>query len=104
MFGHREREKRQEKRYVGRRRPSQSDLLDHGLCRTSLCACIRNTQAAAGIALNVATTSADMHTDDESLVLILVLHNDGLTLRQGRVPIGGMRTIGSYSATAWHMA
>ncbi|CAB3754244.1 hypothetical protein [Paraburkholderia humisilvae] len=33
----------------------------------------------------VATASADMHTDDEGLVLMVVLHNDGLTFRQGRV-------------------
>lgn len=33
----------------------------------------------------VATASADMHTDDEGLVLMVVLHNEGLTFRQGRV-------------------
>lgn len=35
--------------------------------------------------LLVATASADMHTDDEGLVLMVVLHNDGLTFRQGKV-------------------
>ncbi|MBB2984790.1 hypothetical protein [Paraburkholderia tropica] len=34
--------------------------------------------------LLVATAAADMHTDDEGLVLMVVLHNDGLTFRQGR--------------------
>jgi hypothetical protein len=32
----------------------------------------------------VATACADMHTDDEGLVLVVVLHNDGLTFRQVR--------------------
>ncbi|WP_454728032.1 MULTISPECIES: hypothetical protein [Cupriavidus] len=35
--------------------------------------------------LLVATASVDMHTDDEGLVLMVVLHNDGLTFRQGKV-------------------
>lgn len=35
--------------------------------------------------LLVATAAADMHTDDEGLVLMVVLHNDGLTFRQGKV-------------------
>lgn len=34
--------------------------------------------------LLVATCSVDPHTDDEGLVLMVVLHNDGLTFRQGR--------------------
>ncbi|HDR8948041.1 TPA: hypothetical protein ACU967_006140 [Burkholderia contaminans] len=33
----------------------------------------------------VATAAVDMHTDDEGLVLMVVLHNDGLTFRQGTV-------------------
>ncbi|KWN04824.1 hypothetical protein WT83_30480 [Burkholderia territorii] len=33
----------------------------------------------------VATASVDMHTDGEGLVLMVVLHNDELTFRQGRV-------------------
>lgn len=35
--------------------------------------------------LLVATACVDMHTDDEGLVLMVVLHNDGLTFRQGKV-------------------
>ncbi|HDR9761546.1 hypothetical protein KDX16_15785 [Burkholderia vietnamiensis] len=35
--------------------------------------------------LLVATADVDMHTDDEGLVLMVVLHNDGLTFRQGKV-------------------
>lgn len=33
----------------------------------------------------VATASAEMHTDGEGLVLMVVLHNDGLTFKQGRI-------------------
>ncbi|WP_232460408.1 hypothetical protein [Burkholderia ubonensis] len=33
----------------------------------------------------VATASVDMHTDEEGLVLMVVLHNQGLTFRQGKV-------------------
>lgn len=33
----------------------------------------------------VATAGVDMHTDDEGLVLMVVLHNDCLDFRQGRV-------------------
>ncbi|EDT41972.1 hypothetical protein BamMEX5DRAFT_2240 [Burkholderia ambifaria MEX-5] len=33
--------------------------------------------------LLVVTAGVDMHTDDEGLVLMVVLHNDGLTFRQG---------------------
>ncbi|MBN3761307.1 hypothetical protein G3O01_10805 [Burkholderia sp. Ac-20365] len=35
--------------------------------------------------LLVAAASTDMHTDDEGLVLMVVLHNDDLTFRQGKV-------------------
>lgn len=35
--------------------------------------------------LLVATAGADMHTDGEGLVLMVVLHNDGLAFRQGKV-------------------
>ncbi|MFP3637855.1 hypothetical protein [Paraburkholderia sp. SIMBA_054] len=35
--------------------------------------------------LLVATAGADMHTDGEGLVLMVMLHNDGLTFRQGKV-------------------
>ncbi|MBN3829706.1 hypothetical protein G3O00_39910 [Burkholderia sp. Ac-20384] len=35
--------------------------------------------------LLVVTAGVDMHTDDEGLVLLVVLHNDGLTFRQGKV-------------------
>lgn len=35
--------------------------------------------------LLVVTAGVDMHTDDEGLVLMVVLHNDGLTFRQGKV-------------------
>uniref|UniRef100_UPI003BEF335A hypothetical protein n=1 Tax=Burkholderia arboris TaxID=488730 RepID=UPI003BEF335A len=33
----------------------------------------------------VATASVDMHSDDEGLVPLVVLHNQGLTFRQGKV-------------------
>ncbi|MDN7445344.1 hypothetical protein QZM64_39945 [Burkholderia cepacia] len=33
----------------------------------------------------VATAAVDAHTDDEGLVLMVVLHNQGLTFRQGKV-------------------
>lgn len=33
----------------------------------------------------VATAGCDMHTDDDGLVLMVVLHNADLTFRQGRV-------------------
>ncbi|VWC78838.1 hypothetical protein BLA39750_01047 [Burkholderia lata] len=33
----------------------------------------------------VATAAVDAHTDDEGLVLMIVLHNQGLTFRQGKV-------------------
>ncbi|WP_241299525.1 hypothetical protein [Burkholderia stabilis] len=33
----------------------------------------------------VATAAVDAHTDDEGLVLMVVLHNEGLTFRQGKV-------------------
>ncbi|KVV40784.1 hypothetical protein WT27_12695 [Burkholderia territorii] len=33
----------------------------------------------------VVTAGVDLHTDDEGLVLMIVLHNDGLTFRQGKV-------------------
>lgn len=35
--------------------------------------------------LLVATASVDMHVDDEGLVLMVVLHNDGLKFKQGKV-------------------
>ncbi|WJN72227.1 hypothetical protein [Burkholderia anthina] len=35
--------------------------------------------------LLVATAAVDMHADDEGLVLMVVLHNDGLTFRQGKL-------------------
>lgn len=35
--------------------------------------------------LLVITAGVDMHVDDEGLVLMIVLHNDALTFRQGRV-------------------
>ena len=35
--------------------------------------------------LLVLTAGVDMHTDDEGLVLMVVLHNDGLTFRQGKI-------------------
>lgn len=35
--------------------------------------------------LLVVTAGVDMHTDDEGLVLMVVLHNDRLTFRQGKV-------------------
>lgn len=33
----------------------------------------------------VATSAVDLHIDGEDLVLMVVLHNDGLTFRQGKV-------------------
>ncbi|KIP17292.1 hypothetical protein WI80_30340 [Burkholderia ubonensis] len=35
--------------------------------------------------LLVVTAGVDLHTDDEGLVLMVALHNDGLTFRQGKV-------------------
>lgn len=35
--------------------------------------------------LLVVTAGVDMHTDDEGLVLMVVLHNDNLTFRHGKV-------------------